>query len=59
MKVNDYLAVLTAIIVAGMMLVTGWSLIGGDMNMDKFLSVWTPVLMLVLGYWFRGSKDAG
>ncbi len=59
MKVNDYLAVLTAIIVAGMMLVTGWSLFIGKIEIDKFLSIWAPVLMLVLGYWFRGSKDAG
>lgn len=56
MKVNDFLAVLTSLIVLCMQIASGLALWLDKLSFADYAAIWTPVLTLVLGYWFRGVQ---
>lgn len=56
MKVNDFIAVLTALIVLGMQVASMLALSSGQLTFEGYATIWTPILTLVMGYWFRGTQ---
>lgn len=58
MKVNDFAAVITAIIVLSMQVASGWALYSEKLTFEGYASIWVPVLTAVMGYWFRGTLVA-
>lgn len=56
MKVNDFLAVLTSLIVLCMQIASGVALWLDKLSFADYAAIWTPVLALVMGYWFRGVQ---
>lgn len=59
MKVNDFTAVITAIIVLSMQVASGWAMYAGKLSFEGYASIWVPVLTAVMGYWFRGAQTTG
>lgn len=59
MKVNDFVAVLTSIIVLSMQAASGWALYAEKLSFESYAAIWVPVLTAVMGYWFRGAQGGG
>ena len=55
MKVNDFAAVITALIVLSMQFASAWALYSDKLTFEGYASIWVPVLTAVMGYWFRGA----
>ena len=56
MKVNDFLAGMTAVIVLAMQVASISALLLGGLDFAAYAAIWTPILTLVMGYWFRGTQ---
>lgn len=53
----SFMAILTLAMLACVQVVSVIALYRGDISIQEYLSVWTPLLTLALGYWF--GRDGG
>lgn len=59
MNVTVYLGWVTLLLVASVQAVSAWGVYSDAMSIKEYLTVWSPIATLVLGYWFRGQGGEG
>ncbi len=56
-NVTVYLGWVTLLLVAAVQAVSAYGVYADDLTIKDYLSVWSPIATLVLGYWFRGAQQ--
>lgn len=58
MKQLGFMALLTLFLVACVQAVSGWGLLADRITFQEYLSVWSPIMALAVGFWFGQQRPA-
>ena len=58
MKQLGFMALLTLFLVLCVQAASGWGLIAGKVTFQEYLSVWSPIMALAVGFWFGQQRPA-
>lgn len=56
MKQLGFMALLTLFLVACVQAVSGWGLLADRITFQEYLSVWSPIMALAVGFWFGQQR---
>lgn len=58
MKQLGFMALLTLFLVICLQAVSGWGLATDKLNFQEYMSVWSPIMALAVGFWFGQQRPS-
>lgn len=58
MKQLGFMALLTLALVLCVQIVSAWGMLAGALSFQEYLSVWSPLMALAVGFWFGQQRPA-